>query len=96
MGLLLLFLPFPFENKTGTSAKSRPYDIENLSLNYAYTEINHHDINIEYDNQKMHKGGIDLNKVLIKLSFFCDRFCIIVSKRQCKLSEQFCRQGITG
>jgi cell surface protein SprA len=38
--------------------KPRVYDIENISLNYAYTERFHRDFNTEFDVNKTYKGGI--------------------------------------
>jgi cell surface protein SprA len=45
------------------AAQSKPhiYDVENLSLTYAYTETLQRDINTEYDTKKNYKGGIAYN-----------------------------------
>ena len=41
--------------------ESHPYDIENVSLTYAYSEEKSRDFNTEYDNQKQYKGIIAYN-----------------------------------
>lgn len=41
--------------------KSHIYDIENIALTYAYTEDQHKDINIEFDNVTTHRGALSYN-----------------------------------
>jgi cell surface protein SprA len=45
----------------GAESKPKIYDVENLDLTYAYSEINTRNINIEYDNRKTYRGGIGYN-----------------------------------
>lgn len=45
----------------GPQSKPHFYDVENLSLNYAYTEVLQRDINTEYDTKKNYRGGIAYN-----------------------------------
>lgn len=47
--------------KTGASSKSRIYDIENLDFSYAYTELFHRNVDIEYDRRITHAGGLGYN-----------------------------------
>ncbi|NVO02069.1 MAG: cell surface protein SprA, partial [Bacteroidetes bacterium] len=49
------------KEKTGTSTKSHIYDVENLDFTYAYTEVYHRNIDIEYDVKKTYKGAIGYN-----------------------------------
>jgi cell surface protein SprA len=41
--------------------KPRIYDIENFNVSYAYSEIYHRDIDIEYDLKKKYTGGLGYN-----------------------------------
>ena len=43
------------------SNKVRLYDIENFDLTYAYTEIDHRNFDIVYDNKKTYKGALGYN-----------------------------------
>jgi len=43
------------------SNKIRLYDIENFDLTYAYTEIDHRNFDIVYDNKKTYKGALGYN-----------------------------------
>ena len=48
------------KEKTGLGAsKSHFYDVENVSLTYAYSEIDSYDINTEFNNTKTFRGGLD-------------------------------------
>ncbi len=49
------------KNKTGTNTKSHIYDVENLNFTYAYDELYHRDINIEYDVTKTYRGAVGYN-----------------------------------
>ena len=40
------------------SKKPRIYDIENFNVSYAYSELFHRDVDIEYDMKKKYTGGI--------------------------------------
>ena len=46
------------KEKTNPEAKVRPYDIENLSLSYAYSELLHTDIFTDRDLTKTYTGGL--------------------------------------
>ncbi|WP_242693143.1 cell surface protein SprA [Sabulibacter ruber] len=46
------------KEKTDPEAKSRIYDIENLSFSYAYTEVLHTDISTDRNFSKTYNGGI--------------------------------------
>ncbi|MEI6766752.1 MAG: cell surface protein SprA [Bacteroidota bacterium] len=46
--------------KTGGS-KSHIYDIENFDVSYAYTELMHRNVDVEYDTKKTHRGGLGYN-----------------------------------
>nr|WP_192823807.1 cell surface protein SprA [Rufibacter sp. LB8] len=46
------------KEKTDPEAKSRIYDIENLSVSYAYTEVLHTDIQTDRNYTKSYTGGI--------------------------------------
>lgn len=46
------------KEKGKNSPKPHIYDIENVALSYSYTEINHRDINIEYNNTRTYKAGL--------------------------------------
>ena len=48
------------KTKTG-GGKSHIYDVENFSLNYVYTEMDHHDVSTDYDIETERKGGIAYN-----------------------------------
>ncbi len=43
------------------SAKAKIYDVENLSLTYAYTEEFKHSINTEFDSRKTYNGALGYN-----------------------------------
>ncbi|MCB0795278.1 MAG: cell surface protein SprA, partial [Flavobacteriales bacterium] len=38
--------------------KERPWDVENLSVSYAYSDMEFRDINTEFDNNTTHRGSI--------------------------------------
>lgn len=64
--------------KTGASAKSRFYDIENWGFTYSYSELFARNVDLEYDEQKKYLGGIGYNfnnnpknyKPFSKIKFF--------------------------
>lgn len=47
--------------KTGASAKSNFYDIENWGFTYSYSEIFARNVDLEYDHQKKYFGGVGYN-----------------------------------
>ncbi|MBC8051523.1 MAG: cell surface protein SprA [Sphingobacteriaceae bacterium] len=47
--------------KTNPDSKSRIWDVENLSVNYAYTEYNHRDFITESALQKTYRAGLAYN-----------------------------------
>jgi len=49
------------KEKVGTSKKVHVYDIENFDLTYAYSETYHRNIDIDYNLQKIYRGGIGYN-----------------------------------
>lgn len=49
------------KEKVGQVGKPRVYDIENFDFTYAYTEIYHQNIDVEYDRRKQYRGGIGYN-----------------------------------
>ncbi len=49
------------KERTGKVAKVRPWDIENIDLSYAYSEVNRHNIDIEYDLKRIFRGGVGYN-----------------------------------
>jgi len=49
------------KTKVGAASKSHIYDIENLDFTYAYTELFHRNVDIEYDRRITHNGGLGYN-----------------------------------
>ncbi len=49
------------KEKVGATGKPKIYDIENFDFTYAYSEIYHKNIDIEYDKRKQYRGGIGYN-----------------------------------
>ncbi len=49
------------KDRTGSSNKVHLWDVENFDLSYAYSEISHRNIDIEYDTKKKHVGGLGYN-----------------------------------
>jgi len=49
------------KDRVGASKKPRVYDIENFNVTYAYSVIYHRDVDIEYESQKQHRGGLGYN-----------------------------------
>ncbi len=47
--------------KVGAGGKNRIYGIENFDFTYAYSEIYHRNIDIEYDFKKTYRGGLGYN-----------------------------------
>lgn len=42
----------------GKPAKEHPWDVENLTLSYAYSDEEFHDINTQYDNETTYRGSL--------------------------------------
>jgi cell surface protein SprA len=49
------------KEKGKNSKKAHFYDVENISLSYAYTELFFRNINTEYNTTKTHRGAINYN-----------------------------------
>ncbi len=49
------------KTKMGASTKSHIWDVENLDFTYAYTELFHRNVDIEYDRRITHNGGLGYN-----------------------------------
>ncbi len=49
------------KDRTGSSSKMHLWDIENFDLSYAYSQINHRNIDIVYDTKTKHVGGLGYN-----------------------------------
>jgi len=49
------------KDKTNSRRKSRIYDIENFNGSFAYSQINHQNIDIEEEVQKKYQGGLGYN-----------------------------------
>ena len=49
------------KTKMGASSKNHIYDVENLDFTYAYTELFHRNVDIEYDRRITHMGGLGYN-----------------------------------
>ncbi len=49
------------KEKVGGSTKNRVYDVENFDFTYAYSELYHRNVDIEYDRKETHRGGIGYN-----------------------------------
>jgi cell surface protein SprA len=49
------------KTKVGGTTKSHIYDLENFDFSYAYTAINHRNVDIEYDRKITHVGGFGYN-----------------------------------
>jgi len=56
-------LNFMNVRKTKVSGSSKPHiwDVENLDVSYAFTEIYHRNVDVEYDIKKTHSGGLGYN-----------------------------------
>jgi cell surface protein SprA len=46
------------ERNLSKPLKMRPWDIENLDFSYAFTQVEKHDADLEFDNQRRHEGEI--------------------------------------
>ncbi len=46
------------KDRMASESKPKPWDIENFDFSYAYSKINHHNFDIEYDQKKIYRGGI--------------------------------------
>lgn len=51
------------KDKVGAQTKNRVYSIENFDFTYAYSEIYHKNIDLEYDSRKQIRGGIGYNYI---------------------------------
>jgi cell surface protein SprA len=49
------------KTKVGANTKSHIYDLENFDFTYAYTELFHRNVDIEYDRRITHMGGLGYN-----------------------------------
>lgn len=49
------------KEKVGATGKPKVYDIENFDFTYAYSEIYHKNIDIEYDKRKQYRAGVGYN-----------------------------------
>jgi cell surface protein SprA len=49
------------KDRVGAAQKAQLWDVENFDLSYAYSEISHHNNDIESDNRKTYRGGIGYN-----------------------------------
>ena len=49
------------KDRVGAAKKPQLWDIENLDLSYAYSEISHHNNDIESDKKKTYRGGLGYN-----------------------------------
>ncbi len=49
------------KDRVGAAQKPQLWDIENFDLSYAYSEISHHNIDIETDKRKTYRGGLGYN-----------------------------------
>ena len=54
------FMSVRKERKSGKK-KNRVYDIENFDASFAYSHNQHRNIDIEYDDQKVYRGGLSYN-----------------------------------
>jgi len=49
------------KDRVGAKKKPQFYDVENFSVSYAYSLLNHRNIDIEYDKKTTHNGGLSYN-----------------------------------
>jgi cell surface protein SprA len=49
------------KEKMGAQGKNRIYSIENFDFTYAYSEIYHKNVDLEYDSRKQYRGGVGYN-----------------------------------
>jgi len=47
------------KERTGNASKPKPWDVENFSVSYGYTEQERKDPLLEFDRQERHTGGLD-------------------------------------
>ena len=52
------------KDRVGAAGKPQLWDVENFDLSYAYSEISHHNIDIESDVKKTYRGGLGYNFVV--------------------------------
>ncbi|GAB4134285.1 MAG: cell surface protein SprA [Bacteroidia bacterium] len=46
------------ERVKGSTGKPKPWDIENFTVSFAYTEVYRHNVSLEYSSLKNHRGGL--------------------------------------
>ena len=51
------------KDKVGAQTKNRIYSIENFDFTYAYSEIFHRNIDLDYDSRKQIRGGVGYNYI---------------------------------
>jgi len=49
------------KERTNSQKKPRVYDVENFDVSFAYTKLDHRNIDFEYDNVKNYRGGLGYN-----------------------------------
>ncbi len=49
------------KDRVGGSGKPKIWDIENFNVTYAYTVLHHRNVDVEYETQKQHRGGLGYN-----------------------------------
>ncbi len=49
------------KTRTDNKKKPRVYDIENFDVSFAYSKIDHRNIDYEYDDRKEYRGGFGYN-----------------------------------
>ena len=49
------------KERSSSKKKNRIYDVENFDASFAYSHNTHRNIDIEYDDQKVYRGGIGYN-----------------------------------
>ncbi len=49
------------KDRVGAAKKPKLWDVENFDLSYAYSEISHHNNDIESDKKKTYRGGLGYN-----------------------------------
>ncbi|MDO9511390.1 MAG: cell surface protein SprA [Bacteroidales bacterium] len=52
------------KDRVGATSPPKPWDVENFDFTYAYSEVDAHNIDIEYDNKTMHRGGVGYNYMI--------------------------------
>lgn len=49
------------KDRTGQAGKEHLWDVENLSVSYAYSDREFHDINTQYENERSYRGALAYN-----------------------------------